>query len=62
MNRDLCIECSKPVADHFGPDREWVGCVPLTPITVTIGDGPAVRLTTKREVYHFLARLKQQAA
>jgi hypothetical protein len=58
--RENCVQCARPVADHFTADREWIGCVPLTPVNVTV-NGETTRLESKRDAYRFCARLKKAA-
>jgi hypothetical protein len=59
-SRDNCIECQRPVRDHFGPDREWVGCLPLTPVHVTV-NGQTHRIETPKDAHRLCAQLKKAA-
>jgi hypothetical protein len=58
--RENCIQCARPVADHFTADREWIGCVPLTPLNVTV-NGQTHRIETPKEAYRLCAQLKKAA-
>ena len=60
MSRDICTACGRGVRDHFGPDREWLGCLPLVPIHVTV-HGQTYRVDSPREAYRLCARLKKAA-
>jgi hypothetical protein len=60
MSRDICTACGRPTFDHFGPDREWIGCQPLTAVNVTV-NGQTHRLETAKQAYRLCAQLKKAA-
>lgn len=60
MTANECTACGRPVEAHR-IDGEWIGCVPPSPLTVTVA-GHRYVLRTPRDIYRLCARLKKAAA
>jgi hypothetical protein len=58
---DLCTVCGRRVSDHRSEDGSWIGCVPLSPMFVTLANGSVYLLRTPRDVYR-VAVLARKAA